>query len=529
MFLVSNAVAFSQEDAWVYFNDKPGAATYLSNPLTMLTQRALDRRTAQNIPLDITDVPIYQPYIDQITSATGITVMAQSKWLNCLHIRGTQTDISALTSLSFVNHVHYADNSLNSKMPHQSQIIPVNKQLSVQTNYNYGNSLNQVHMMNVDWLHQQGHTGAGKIIAILDAGFPGVDTAQPYQHLITTGAILGGYDYVNKSTNFYSGDEHGAMVLSTIAGYTVGQLVGSAPDAQFYLFITEDVNSENPVEESNWVQAAEEADRVGVDIISTSLGYFAFDNTAYGHTYSDMTGNSAFASQGANIAFSRGIVVVASAGNEGQTSEPHVGVPAEATHVLAIGAVQANRNRASFSSIGPTFDGRLKPDVMAQGQACVLSDPTGTITTASGTSFSCPIMAGSIASFWQAVPSLTNQQVIDFVKQSADKYSNPNNQYGDGIPNFQLALTNALLSVNSSSKNAFVVYPNPTSSQFTISFPNGLENAEVTIYNTLGQVLFQKNVSQSSATVSLEGLNSGIYLYNIANTSFSQSGKIIKN
>ncbi len=304
LFILSSWSGFSQEDAWVYFANKPNSATYLANPLTMLTQRSLDRRTAQNIPLAASDVPIHQPYIDQVTAAPGITVMAKSKWLNCLHVRGTQIDITALQSLPFVSQIKFANALLNLKTKNVvRQIKAVNKQLSVQVNYNYGNSLNQVQMMKVDWLHQQGKIGTGKVIAILDAGFPGVDTAQPFQNLVTNNHILGGYDYVNKNTNFYTGNDHGTMVLSTIGGFTDGQLVGSAPDAKFYLYITEDVASENPVEESNWVEAAEEADRVGVDIITTSLGYFAFDDTAYGHTYSDMTGDSAFASRGANIWF----------------------------------------------------------------------------------------------------------------------------------------------------------------------------------------------------------------------------------
>lgn len=531
LFLIS-FLGYSQvipPDAWVYFNDKPNAAAFFSNPLSELSQRALDRRSNQGIALDVSDAPIEQAYIDQITAATGIEVMAKSKWLNCLHIRGSVTDINALTSLSFVNHVHFADNSLNAKNAIPKLIHPVNKQLNVQVTYNYGTSANQIQMLNVNLLHQQNYTGSGKVIAVLDAGFPGVDTAAPFQNLIANNQILGGYDYVNKSTDFYTGYQHGTMVLSTMGGYQSGQLIGTAPDAKYYLYITEDINSENPVEESNWVEAAEEADRVGVDIITSSLGYFAFDNVAYGHTYADMTGNAAFASQGANIAFSKGIVVVASAGNDGGSSEPHVGVPAEATHVLAIGAVQANRIYATFSSVGPTFDNRIKPDVMAQGQNSVISDPSGTITTGSGTSFSGPIMAGSIASFWQAVPNLTNQQIVDFVKQSADRFANPNNQYGYGIPDFESALNSAQLSVNQNSAGRFLVYPNPVYHTLFVSFPPSFSEASISFYNTLGQVVYKKNIQNSETTLSLDNLNSGIYFYKIKSNSFVQTGKIIKN
>jgi subtilisin family serine protease len=320
------------------------------------------------------------------------------------------------------------------------------------------------------------------------------------------------------------------MVLSTMGGYVDGELVGTAPDAKYYLFITEDVNSENPVEESNWVEAAEQADRLGVDVITSSLGYFAFDNPAYGHTYEDMTGNSAFASQGANIAFTRGIVVVASAGNEGNNDEPHVGVPAEANNVLAIGAVRSNRSRASFSSIGPSFDGRIKPDVMAQGQASVLSDTSGNIVTANGTSFSGPITAGMIAAFWSAVPSLTQQQVVDFVKEASDRYNNPDNQYGYGIPDFSLALTRAqqFLGINPTSTTQLTIFPNPTFGTVNVTLPSGITHAQLNIYNNIGQLVQAEEITEATSKISLTSLKAGLYVYNLEAASFVSSGKIVK-
>jgi hypothetical protein len=165
-FLVSSFAVFSQQDAWVYFKDKPDFQTYFDNPITMLSQRALDRRTAQNIPLDLKDVPIYLPYYNQISSATGITLMAKSKWLNCVHVRGSQADINALKLLtSVVDHIHYADNSLNTvgRRAQPTKISAVNKVLSTQINYNYGTSNNQILMLNGISLHQQDFTGSGKI------------------------------------------------------------------------------------------------------------------------------------------------------------------------------------------------------------------------------------------------------------------------------------------------------------------------------------------------------------------------------
>lgn len=539
LFLVSNFVGFSQEDAWVYFKDKPDFQTYLDNPLTMLSQRALDRRTAQGLALDTKDVPIYQTYIDEIIASPRITVKAKSKWLNCLHVRGSVADINALKFLSSVLKVDFADKTLNSstnKTAAKLKFKPVNKTMETAVTFNYGASSNQIQMLNGHLLHQLDYTGFGKIIAVLDSGFPGVDTALPFQRLRDNNQILGGYDYVNKSSNYYSGNNHGTYVLSSMGGYVDGQLVGTAPDAKYYLFITEDAISavpynENPVEESNWVEAAEEADRVGVDIISTSLGYFGYDNSNYSHTYSDMTGNLAFASQGANIAFDKGIIVVASAGNEGQQTEPHVGIPAEAKNVIAVGAVQANETYALFSSIGPSYDDRVKPDVMAQGQTVVLSDPAGNTVTADGTSFSCPITSGMVACLWQALPGKNAQQIKQLILQSSDNFAEPavklRPQFGYGIPDFNLALANGL-SVSDFLKTDFVVYPNPTYDSISFTLPNDSDIKTITIYTILGQKVLQKNISTPSPTISLKSLNSGIYFYKIESNGFSKSGKIIK-
>lgn len=528
--LVFSFTAFAQEeDAWVYFTDKPNAATQLNTPLNFLTQRALDRRANQGIALNINDVPIHQPYIDQITAANGITVKAKSKWLNCVHVRGSITDINALEALPFVANVFFADNSLNSKMAIPKTITPVNKTLDVQTNFNYGNSDNQIQMLNGHLLHQANYTGTGKIIAVLDSGFINVNTAAPFQRLFTNNLILGGYNFVSQNTNVYSLHNHGTATLSCMGGFVDGELVGTAPDAQYYLFVTEDVTEENPVEESYWVQAAEEADRLGADVISTSLGYFQFDNPNYGHTYSDFTGDYAFASKGANIAFSKGMVVVASAGNSGNSTVPfnHIGVPAEATNVLAVGAVQPNEAYAAFSSIGPSFDGRIKPDVMAQGQSVIVANTSGNLVTSSGTSFSCPILAGAIACFWQAIPWASNAQIVQLVKQSADRYATPTPQFGYGIPDFQLALQLAALSTSENHLEQFRFFPNPTNDSVTFMNPNTNIGNAIQLYNNLGQLVFSSTMENPVQTFSLENLHAGVYYFTISNTNFQ--GKIIKN
>ena len=458
--LLISSVMFSQEDAWVYFKSKPNVQSYLDNPLNMLSARSLERRTNQSIALNSTDAPIEASYINQVKLSSGITIKAKSKWLNALHIQGTQTNILALKSFSFVDKVVFADRTLNttSKKVSTDQVNKTSDKLKTTIDYAYGSSGSQIQMLNGQILHQQNKTGSGKVIAVLDAGFPGVNTAQPFKKLVDNHQILGGYDFVNRNENFYTGDDHGTMVLSTMGGYKENALVGTAPDASYYLFITEYDPTETPVEESYWVEAAEKADSLGVDIITTSLGYFAFDNPNYSHLYSDMNGSTNFISRGAEIAFSKGIIVVASAGNEGNKAEPHIGAPADAVSVITVGGVTASKTKSSFSSIGPSYDGRIKPDVMALGSSAVISDALGTIRVADGTSFSCPIMAGMIACLWQAFPSKTNKEIRQMILASSDRYNSPNNSYGYGIPNFGATLGVETFETSSS---LFSVFPNP--------------------------------------------------------------------
>ena len=531
LFLVSSFVGFSQEDAWVYFKDKPGAQTYLDNPLTMLSQRALDRRSNQGIALDSKDVPIYQPYIDQVAASTGITVKAKSKWFNCLHVRGTQVDITALTSLYFVEKVEFANRSISVNKisaPKQGKTKPVNKTVQATTNFNYGNSANQIQMLNGHLLHQSNYTGSGKIIAVMDGGFPGVDTAAPFARLRTNNQILGGYDFVNRSTNFYTGASHGTSVLSLMGGYMDNVLVGTAPDASYYLFITEDGPNESPLELSNWVEAAEEADYLGVDIINTSLGYTTFDNPNYNFTYNDMNGVTAFISKGVDMAFSRGMICVVSAGNEGNDDWHYISAPADAVNALTIGAVKADETYAVFSSQGPTSDGRVKPDVTAQGQNPYVSDATGNITnTGSGTSYSGPIVAGMVACLWQALPTKTNQQIKQLITQSADRYASPTVQYGYGIPDFNLAVANGL-SVASFSNKDFVVFPNPATNSISVVLSEGFNSANIVLYTVLGQKVLEEKITTQSSDISIKSLDKGTYLYKIDSNGFSKSGKIVK-
>ncbi|NBL64363.1 S8 family serine peptidase [Flavobacterium sp. NST-5] len=529
IFILIGFQSFSQEDAWIYFADKPNAATFLSNPLTMLSQRALDRRTAQNISLDLTDVPISENYITQISNSPGIVIMAKSKWLNALHIRGSLSAIQNLQNFTFVDRVEYANKNLNApaRILSENKVQIQQKNLEVQVNYNYGTSGNQIQMLNGHLLHQQNFTGNGKIIAVMDAGFPNVNTASPFANLRNNGKIFGGYDFVNRSDNFYSGGSHGTLVLSTMGGYVENQLIGTAPNASYYLFTTEDVSSENPVEESYWVEAAEVADSLGVDIINTSLGYFNYDNPNYSHSYLDMTGNRTFISRGSNMAFAKGMICVTSAGNSGASTNPNIAAPADAFNVLAVGAVTPAQAYASFSSIGPSYDGRIKPDVMAQGQNSVVATTSGSVGLANGTSFSGPIMAGMVACLWEALPNFNNVEIMQIIKESAHLFLNPNEQFGYGIPDFATALLNGL-EVKFNELSATKIYPNPTENNLFVQLAKENSRGKIVFYNQIGQKVLEFILNENQNQLNIQHLPAGLYLYQIESGGFFENGKIVK-
>jgi len=534
IFLIFSSTIFSQtiiEDAWVYFIDKPSESSYLASPITMLSQRAIDRRTRYNIPFDSKDVPIEATYINQVKAQTGITVLAKSKWLNALHIKGTQIDINNLINLSFVASIDFADKSLNSgaKTIVKNKLVEKNDKLDFTTNFNYGNATNQIQMIKGDVLHQNNFTGQGMEIAIIDAGFPNVDTYAAFQRIRDNNQILGGYDFVNRSNNFYTGHYHGMAVLSTIAGYIDNQFVGTAPDAKFYLFISEDSSQETPLEESLWIEAAEKADSLGVDVINTSLGYTTFDNPNYNYSYSDMDGKTTFISRGAEIAFSRGMILVNAAGNEGSSSWHYISAPADATSVLSIGAADATGTIASFSSFGPTSDGRIKPDVDAQGANVYIINSAGSIATSNGTSFASPIMTGVITCLWEAFPNKTNAEIIQLVKESGSLYANPTAQEGYGIPNFESVHNILNVELLDNKTENPTIFPNPIKDKINFKFPKNTAIIDMTIVNLLGKNMVNQQILKDKPIIDISYLPTGLYMMQLSFHNKVTTIKILKN
>jgi serine protease AprX len=521
-------VCTAQEDAWVYFTDKPNANFYLNNPQILFSPRALERRANQNIALDFTDAPVEETYLEQVSALSGITVLAKSNWMNCAHVRGSFSAIQSVLSLPFVNRIQFANKNLNSTdRPHKtSKEFKISKWNAEQEFLQYGSASNQIQQLNGHLLHQEGFTGAGKIIAVLDNGFIGVNTTQPFARLFQNNQILGGYDFVDRDENVYDGGSHGTMVLSTIGAYRENELIGTAPNASFYLFKTEANAYENPLEESLWVEAAEMADRLGVDIISTSLGYSTFDNPNYNYTYQDMNGVTTFISRGADLAFSKGIFCVTSAGNSGSSSWQYITAPADAITTLTVGAVNAQGTYAPFSSIGPSFDGRVKPDVVAQGVFSTVVLASGQIGASNGTSFSAPIVSGLVACLWQALPDKTNTELLQIIRESGHLYSNPTSQLGYGIPNFYNAFQNNL-SVESFHALDVSLYPNPFTDKVSFYSSNAIENGYIKIWNTTGQLVFKSTLFPSES-LNLSELPKGLYLYELEQASSQFKGKLIK-
>ena len=525
-FMFFQCLVFAQEDAWVYFADKEDVSNAIANPLTILTQKAIDRKANHNITIDSRDVPVNESYISQVKNADGIVVYAKSKWFNAVHVRGSESDINDLLNLGFVTSVDFADDSLNMS---PTQINTSNNKFEIEDafiSFEYGNTQNQVEMISADDLHALDYTGEGITVAVLDAGFPNVNTMGAFQRLRDAGNLLGGYDFVNKTADVfaYSGNTHGTKVLSTMAGFVQDQFVGTAPDASYYVFRTEEAEHENPVEESYWVEAAERADSLGVDIINTSLGYKGYDNSNYSYTANDLDGNTAFITRGANIAFEKGILLVNSAGNAGTSG---VNAPADAEGVFSIGAVDEDGVYVSFSSQGSAIQPTQKPDVVARGRTAYVIGPDNTIVQNNGTSFSSPIMAGGLACLLQALPNLTNVEVLQYVRQSASQYTTPDYFLGYGIPDLENALTMAL-NDQMSNQTEFKLFPNPVEDELQIIFPNETESAQLYIHDVLGKLIVNV-VIQPLRSIDLKQLSSGLYLVKIeADNVKSKSFKLLK-
>jgi hypothetical protein len=524
----------AQKFYWVAFTDKNSSEYSLSNPEKYLSERAIQRRVNQNILIDSLDLPVNSNYIDSVISI-GAELIHASKWLNGITVK-TETDgfQNKVSQLFFVKEVQLTKTAGSTKSAfNKFDEISVADKEPIDTSF-YGESVYQTGIMNGQFLHNQGYNGQGIQIAILDGGFSNANKFRAFDSLWINNQILGIKDFVNSDDDFYNTHYHGMSVLSCIGGNVPDSLIGTARKASFWLLRSEDVSSEYLIEEDNWVVAAEFADSVGVDIINSSLGYYEFDDPSMNHTYADMDGKTTRVTKGANIAATRGILVFASAGNEGNKVWKYIIAPSDGDNVVGVGAVDKNGSAASFTSYGPAADGDIKPNVAGVGRNTYLQRSNGELGFSSGTSFSSPVMAGMAACLWQSSPHATAAEVKWAMELSATLYDNPDSLLGYGIPDFQRAwdyLVNLNVPGESIDKEWFV-YPNPVT-DFLVIQKNGVVNSEkitIEIFTLEGR-LVQKLIKPNNSKIILSDigwLSHGMFLLKISSDEKYQTVKFNK-
>ena len=433
---------------WVEFKDKKDSPYSINRPEEFLSPRAIEKRHRLNIPITEQDLPVNENYIKQLLAIDKTMVLfSKSKWLNGVTVYSEQEDIlDKILKLPFVSGAECSikmDSKEEFDYPHVSYGPPAKTKevLKIEKgkDLDYAHAFPQANVNQIQWLHRLGAHGEGMFIMVLDGGFENVDEIPQLEALRDEGRLIGTYNFVQPGRTVFMDGSHGTMTLSCMAGYREDEMTGTAPKATYFLAQTEDGRTENKIEEDNWVAGAELADSLGCDLINSSLGYNHYDDGSKSYTYKDMDGKTSRATLAADIAVSKGIIVCVSAGNEGNASWKYITAPADARDVLTVGAVDPQGTAAAFSSYGPTYDNRVKPDAAAVGSRAVSAAPSGKIEYVYGTSFSSPILCGMTACLWQLFPKCSASQVIQAVRLAGNNYSNPEPHLGYGITNFVYA------------------------------------------------------------------------------------------
>ena len=438
--------ANAQYTKWVVqFTDKQNSPYNLNNPSAYLSTKAIERRNLHQITIDSTDLPVNPLYIQQVLALGNVSYLSQSKWLNQILISCKDpATIDAINALPFVKRSNAislfksADPFIERSKEQIQKLQNTSKHATTTGElFEYGSNYNQVHIHKGEFLHNKGFTGSGITIAILDGGFYQYKSLRAFDSIRAKNLIAGEKDFVDYDNSVNEDHPHGMYCLSTIAANVPGTMVGTAPHASFWLMRTENTASEYPVEEHNWVAAAEFADSAGADMISSSLGYYVFDDAAFNHSYNDFYKKNTTVSMGAAMAAKKGMIVTNSAGNEGAGSWKYIVFPADADSVCAVGAVNNDGVIASFSSYG--YPGKVKPNVVSVGAGTVVWGTNDIPVSGNGTSFSNPNINGLIACLWQAFPAFDNMTILNAVYESADRFTTPDNRYGYGIPDMKRA------------------------------------------------------------------------------------------
>ena len=531
---VSYAQTIPKGTYWIKLKDKNGTTYQMTHPEAFLSQRAINRRVRQNIAIDATDLPVSAVYLDSLKNR-GLELVHSSKWLNGVTVRTADTilikKIATLPFVTFVQLTRPANAQKSAIIKFREEVLKADIVPA-----SYGTALNQLTQLNGQVLHNKGYRGKGVQVAILDAGFWHVNTIAAFDTLRNSNRILGTRDFVAPGSDIYQQHSHGMSVLSCMGGNQPLTLIGTAPDASYYLFRSEDSATEFLIEEDNWVAAAELADSLGVDVINSSLGYSEFDDPKMNHKYSDMNGKTTRITQGANMAFQKGILVFNSAGNEGANSWRHIIAPSDGEHVIGVAAVDKYGVRATFSSVGPAFGGAVKPNVAALGSSTYLVTSAGVPGFSSGTSFSSPVLAGMGACLLQANPYASAKLIKTAIEQSANQYSHPDSLMGYGIPDFQKA--DNYLKLNTSIKiipnTSWKVSPNPFNGFLSIQNlhpETGNDFSIISIYNLTGVCLWQSKIKTAETIVlnHLTSLPNGLLILSIRSGDKEERFKVIKS
>lgn len=501
---------------WVYFTDKNENGYRIDAPGQFLSERSIDRRAWQDLAVDHRDLPVTAAYLEELRGM-GVEIRHVSRWLNGIAMVNADSSMyRRVLEKPFTDTVAWEPETDDLYFPVRTGIRRFEPPLDTPPGYAYGVAAEQVEMMNMEVLHDLGYTGKGVWIAVLDAGFSNVDSLPSFQPMISEGRLLGTRNFVNDLPLFRVREQHGMYVLSTMGGEWNGNMVGTAPHASYMLCMTENPDQETRIEEIAWIEAAEYADSLGYDVINTSLGYSDFDGDAYDYTYRDMDGRTTFISRAASLCASRGMISANSAGNEGNDPWFYLTAPSDATDILSVGAVDSNNVIGYFSSRGPSYDARIKPDVVAMGVASGLQGFQGGLARANGTSFASPILAGSVACLWQAYPDVPAREMIHWVRQSGHLNKNPDSTYGFGLPDFARAYW-SITSVPAGYRPGHMeLYPNPATDRIMIKLPEDHAGIyTLRFYDLSGRVVYSPQVAIPGGLDLPGHLLSGIYILEI--------------
>ena len=475
-------------------------------------------------------------YIQGISSLSQ-ELLYVSKWLNAAIVVTDAEGKKKMEGLPFVQKVDWVAKGFISRTGNRNSTEVSSaqpKKWVLEQSYRQAAAYDfQNELLGIPAMHQAGFTGKGITVAVFDSGFPGLDKATAFSHVFTNSQVLGQLNVVRPWTkDVFRDNEHGTQVASLILANQAGTLVAGAHQAKVIFAITEDVATEYPIEELNWVRAAEYADSLGVDIINSSLGYLDFDEPSLTYTKSQLDGKTTYVTRGATLAAKRGILVVNSVGNYGSAGSSSLVAPADADGILAVGAVNSSSTVSSFSSRGPTADGRIKPELVAFGQSPVLIRGSGQVGAASGTSFSAPQIAALAAGLWQAKPEWTKDELLSNLLKSGSQYATPDQNLGYGIPNFRSAFYGALLGLNEEVELSSNVYPNPLRAE-SLSIRFGKElRMTLQILDSSGRKVVER-VGERSAVkdpylFNLADLPSGIYFIQLLDGKEIAYKKLIK-